>query len=125
MTDPAVVLVADDDEDILLLVSARLAREGYEIVQARDGAQALALALQRQPAVAVLDVSMPALDGFEVLERIRSDERLAGVRVVLLTARAQEQDVRLGYELGADRYIPKPFSPAELAAAVAELVAAG
>ena len=123
MSDPAVVLVADDDEDILLLITARLRRDGYEIVQARDGVEALAAARERRPDLAVLDIGMPGLDGLEVLGKIRADKHIAGTRVLLLTAKAQEQDVRRGYAGGADAYMKKPFSPAELAAKVAELIA--
>ena len=120
---PAVVLVADDDEDILLLVTARLRREGYEIVPARDGEEALSAARERRPDLAVLDIGMPGLDGLEVLSAIRADPELAGTRVLLLTAKAQEQDVRRGYSAGADGYMKKPFSPSDLAAKVAELLA--
>jgi DNA-binding response OmpR family regulator len=118
------VLVADDDEDILLLVTARLSRDGYEIVQARDGEEALAVARARRPRVAVVDVGMPGLDGLEVVAAIRADPELAGIRLLLLTAKAQEQDVRRGYEAGGDAYMKKPFSPAELAAKVRELAGA-
>ena len=116
------VLVADDDEDILLLVTTRLRRDGFDVVSARDGNEALALALEHRPAVAVLDIGMPGLGGLEVLERIRSDESLRGMRVLLLTAKAQESDVRRGYAAGADAYMRKPFSPAELSARVRELM---
>ena len=115
------VLVADDDEDILLLVSTRLRRDGFEIIEARDGDEALALVREHVPTVAVLDIGMPGLDGLAVLEAIRGSDELAGVRVLLLTAKAQEQDVRRGFEAGADAYVKKPFSPAELSAKVREL----
>ncbi len=121
MSDPR-VLVADDDEDILLLVTTRLRRDGFDVVSARDGNEALALALEHRPAVAVLDIGMPGLGGLEVLARIRSDESLQGMRILLLTAKAQESDVRRGYAAGADAYVRKPFSPAELSARVRELV---
>ena len=117
-----VVLVADDDDDILLLVTTRLKRDGYEIVAARNGTDALALARQHSPRVAVLDIGMPGLDGVEVLRRIRADESLRETRVLLLTAKAQESDVRRGYAGGADAYVKKPFSPAELSAKVSELL---
>jgi len=117
-----VVVVAEDDEDILRLVATRLERDGYEVVQTRDGAQALGAVRERLPALALLDVSMPALDGLEVLARIRGDEQLAGIRVVLLTAMAQEHDVRRAFEAGADGYVRKPFSLAELSEKVAELI---
>jgi DNA-binding response OmpR family regulator len=116
------VLVADDDEDILLLVTTRLARDGYEIVSAARGDRALELARERRPRLAVLDVGMPGLDGFEVLERIRADAELQDTRVLLLTAKAQESDVRRGYDAGADAYVKKPFSPAELSARVRALL---
>ena len=116
-----VVLVADDDDDILLLVTTRLKRDGYEIVSARNGTDALELARRHSPRVAVLDVGMPGMDGLEVLAAIRADDSLAGTRVLLLTAKAQESDVRRGYEAGADAYVNKPFSPAELAELVKSL----
>jgi DNA-binding response OmpR family regulator len=116
------VLVADDDEDILLLVTTRLSRDGFDVVSARDGNEALALALEHRPAVAVLDIGMPGLGGLEVLARIRSDESLQGMRILLLTAKAQESDVRRGYAAGADAYVRKPFSPLELSARVRELM---
>jgi DNA-binding response OmpR family regulator len=116
------LLVADDDEDILMLVQATLAGAGYEVVVARDGARALALVRERTPAAAVLDIAMPEVDGLEVLAEIRADPATAGLPVVLLSARAQEADVARGYELGASKYIRKPFSPRELRAAVEELV---
>jgi DNA-binding response OmpR family regulator len=116
------VLVAEDDADILLLVTTRLARDGFEVMSARNGVDALALARERRPSVAVLDVSMPGLDGLEVLERIRSDEQLRGMRVLLLTAKAQESDTRRGFAAGADAYVRKPFSPADLSARVRALL---
>jgi DNA-binding response OmpR family regulator len=115
-----VVLVADDDDDILLLVTTRLTRDGFEVVSARSGVEALALALEHKPRVAVLDV-MPGLDGLEVLTAIRAADELRRTRVLLLTAKAQESDVRRGYDSGADAYVKKPFSPAELAGRVREL----
>jgi CheY-like chemotaxis protein len=122
VSERPLVVVAEDDEDILRLVATRLDRDGYEIVQARDGAQALAAVRERRPALVLLDVSMPALDGIEVLTRIRGDEALAGTRVLLLTAMAQEADVRRAFDAGADGYVRKPFSLAELSEKVAELM---
>ncbi|HLX31532.1 MAG TPA: response regulator [Gaiellaceae bacterium] len=122
MSERALVVVAEDDEDILRLVTRRLERDGYEVRQARDGAQALGAARDHRPALVLLDVSMPVLDGLEVLRRIRGDESLAGIRVVLLTAMAQEQDVRRAFEAGADGYIRKPFGLTELSAKVAQVL---
>jgi DNA-binding response OmpR family regulator len=119
------VLVADDDNDILLLVTTRLRRDGFEVTAARDGDEALALAREQRPRVAVLDIGMPGLDGLEVLAAIRADEHLRDVRVLLLTAKAQESDVRRGYAAGADAYVRKPFSPSELSMRVRRLIDEG
>jgi DNA-binding response OmpR family regulator len=117
------VLIADDDEDILVLLRTVLERSGHEVVEAHDGAAALALAGERRPDLAVLDISMPELDGLEVLRRLRADAETSQLPVVLLTARAQEADVALGFETGASAYMRKPFSPRELSQRVAELLA--
>ena len=116
------VLVADDDDDILLLVTTRLRRDGFEVVQASSGDEALRLAREKRPRLAVLDIGMPGLDGLEVLEQIRADDELRDMRVLLLTAKAQESDVRRGYEAGADGYVRKPFSPSDLSARVRALL---
>jgi DNA-binding response OmpR family regulator len=112
--DPKTILVADDDRDILELVAFRLERAGYEVLTAGDGEQALATARERQPALAVLDVMMPKLTGYEVVKAMRADEGTSRIPVILLTARVQEADVSRGFEAGADDYIRKPFSPQEL-----------
>jgi len=116
------VLVAEDDEDILLLVTTRLQRDGFEVVTARSGAEALELARERKPDIAVLDIGMPPPDGVEVVRRIRDDAELRSTRLLLLTAKAQESDVRRGLEAGADAYLTKPFSPADLSARVRALL---
>jgi DNA-binding response OmpR family regulator len=116
------VVVADDDEDILSLVRLSLGARGYDVEVARNGSAALELLRRRPAAAAVLDIAMPGLDGLEVLTRVRGDPRIAELPVVLLSARAQESDVARGYEVGASKYIRKPFSPRELVAALDELV---
>jgi two-component system, OmpR family, response regulator MtrA len=122
MSSAPVVVVADDEEDILLLVETILMNAGYDVVRTRDGAQALAEIRSRRPQLAVLDLSMPELDGLEVLRHVRSDPELAETPVVLLTARAQEADVAAGYAEGASKYVRKPFKPSELVALANELV---
>jgi DNA-binding response OmpR family regulator len=112
------VLVADDDPDILDLVRYRLERSGYEVATARDGLEAVRLAGELAPSLAVLDVMMPSLNGFEVTRRLREDPATREIPVILLTARAQESDVQEGFAAGADDYIRKPFSPRELSARV-------
>jgi DNA-binding response OmpR family regulator len=108
------VLVADDDPDILALVRFRLERDGYEVLSAPDGETALDLALARTPDIAVLDVMMPRLDGYEVTRRLREHGPTTGIPIILLTARVQEPDLERGFEAGADDYVTKPFSPQAL-----------
>ena len=126
MRDAApLVVVADDAGDILALVQTALTRAGYEVVTAGDGEAALRLIRERRPALALLDVSMPKLDGLGVLVQVREDPLLAGLPVILLSALAQESDVERGYSLGASKYVRKPFSPRELVSIVGEILRAG
>ena len=109
-----VVLVADDEEDIRELIVFRLENSGYTVIEAHDGAEALELARNEQPDLAVLDVMMPKMDGYELTQRLREDEATSRMPIILLTARTQEADVQHGFDAGADDYIRKPFSPEEL-----------
>jgi DNA-binding response OmpR family regulator len=117
-TDQKIVLAADDDEDILELITFRLERSGYTVVQARDGEEAWNLAQTQTPDLAVLDVMMPKLDGFELTRRLRAKPETERMPIILLTARAQDADVQQGFDAGADDYLRKPFSPQELRARV-------
>ena len=117
-TEQATVLVADDDPDILELVAFRLGRAGYGVLKAADGAEALRLIEEQQPDLAVLDVMMPRMTGYDVIARMRENEATEKIPVILLTARVQEADVARGCEVGADDYVKKPFSPQELRARV-------
>ena len=117
------VLVADDDEDILALVSLQLERGNMDVIQARDGDEALALAEERLSDLAVLDVMMPGLNGYEVVKRLRATEQAGSMPLILLTARAGGGDASYGYQVGADDYIKKPLSPAELRERVDALLA--
>jgi DNA-binding response OmpR family regulator len=116
--DLPLVLAADDDEDILELLVFRLERSGYSVLQARDGEEALELARQAKPDLAVLDVTMPKLDGFELTRRLRAEEVTRRMPIILLTARTQDADLERGFDTGADDYLRKPFSPQELSARV-------
>ena len=116
--DRPVVLVADDDDDIRDLVAFRLDRAGYEVLRAGDGQEALDLAKEHRPDLAVLDVMMPKLTGYDVTRELRADPATSRIPVILLTARVQEADVARGFEAGADDYVKKPFSPQELKARV-------
>jgi DNA-binding response OmpR family regulator len=129
MSDPAsaadqpVILAADDDDDILQLVAFRLGRSGYRVLQAHDGEQALALAMEHEPDLAVLDVMMPKMGGLEVARRLRAAEATSRMPIIMLTARAQDSDVQGGFDAGADDYLRKPFSPKELRMRVQALLA--
>jgi DNA-binding response OmpR family regulator len=114
-TTPAnTVLVVDDEQDILDLVRFRLEHDGFRVITASDGQTGLALAQKEHPDLCILDVMMPKLTGLEVLAHLRADPATSGTRVILLTSRGQDADVDRGFELGAQDYVTKPFSPKEL-----------
>ena len=113
------LLTADDDLDVLSLVAALLEQSGYDVVSARDGAEALTLVREQAPDLAILDVMMPKLDGYQVTRRIRDGGGATRrMPIILLTARVQDADVARGFEAGASEYMTKPFSPHDLRARV-------
>jgi DNA-binding response OmpR family regulator len=117
------VLVADDDEDLLTLVQVTLEKAGLAVSSVGDGEAALRSALERPPQLAVLDVAMPGLDGLQLTRRLRANQRTRAIPILLVSARAQEDDVQLGFAAGASSYLPKPFTPAQLVSRVEELLA--
>ena len=117
-SDTTTVLIAEDEADIRALVTFRLERAGYTVLAAADGEHALEIALEQRPDLAILDVMMPKINGFDLTRRIRSEETIADTPVILLTASVQEHAVKEGFEAGANDYIRKPFSPQELLAGV-------
>ena len=119
----ALIVVADDDVDIRDLVEFKLAALGHQIVTVADGSSAVEACRETQPDLAVLDIMMPGLTGLEAVRELRSTPALKDIPVILLTARAQHSDVQTGFDLGADDYITKPFSPKELASRVEALLA--
>ena len=119
---PTRILIADDDPTTLTLLRTTLRNYGMDCRIAEEGEQALALIRSAPPDVAILDVVMPNLDGFEVLAAVRNDRSLRHVRVMLLTAMQQEADIVRGFALGADDYVLKPFSPVEVVARLKRLV---
>jgi two-component system, OmpR family, alkaline phosphatase synthesis response regulator PhoP len=114
------ILVAEDDPDLALGLKNNLEIEGYDVRVARDGAEALALALQWQPALLVLDLVMPKMDGMRVLRELREHD--ARIAVLILTARGEEADKVRGLKLGADDYVTKPFGLLELLARIESLL---
>jgi DNA-binding response OmpR family regulator len=118
----ATVLVCDDQPVLRELVRAALADGDYEIFEATDAGESLRLAREIRPAVVILDLVLPGRSGLDVLADLRRDPALAETRVVLCSAGMRNVDSRVVDSLAADRYLPKPFSPAELAAMVEELI---
>jgi two-component system phosphate regulon response regulator PhoB len=108
------VLIVDDEADIVALVTFHLARAGYRVSTASNGRDALAAARQERPALIVLDLMLPGVSGYEVLEQLRASEVTRDIAVLMLTARREEPDRIRGLSLGADDYLTKPFSPQEL-----------
>jgi two-component system phosphate regulon response regulator PhoB len=108
------VLVVDDEADILALVTYHLAKSGYRVSTAATGPEALRAARDEHPALIVLDLMLPGMSGFEVLEQLRADAATSGIAVLMLTARRDEPDRIRGLSIGADDYLTKPFSPQEL-----------
>lgn len=117
------ILIADDEPNILISLEFLMKREGYDVALARDGQEALDAARAARPALLLLDVMMPRKTGFEVLQELRADEALRGLKVLMLTAKGRETDVAKGMALGADAYMTKPFSTRELVDKVRELLA--
>ena len=119
------IIIADDEEHLGYMVKFKLEKSGYEVVWKMDGHSVLESVQKEKPDLVILDVMMPGLTGFEVLEKIKSDENLKSIPVVLLSAKTQETDIVKGINLGAADYIIKPFRPAELLARVQRLIPTG
>jgi DNA-binding response OmpR family regulator len=117
------ILIADDEPNIVISLEFLMKREGYQVLVARDGVAALEAIRRERPALVLLDVMMPGKTGFEVCAEVRADESLAGVKIVMLTAKGRDTDVAQGLGVGADAYVTKPFSTRDLAAKVKELLA--
>ena len=115
MAARALILVVDDEEPIRQLASLYLEKEGFQVACATDGPEAIEMAHRQRPALVVLDVMLPTIDGFEVCRRLRQDSE---VPILMLTARNEDVDKIVGLELGADDYLTKPFNPREMVARV-------
>ena len=112
------ILVVDDEQDLVKLVRYNLEKDGYKVVTASNGEDALFLARKERPELVVLDLMLPGIDGLEVCKKLKADPELANTAIVMLTAKGEEVDITLGLKLGADDYVTKPFSPKELVARV-------
>lgn len=116
------VLVVDDDPMVTRLVRINLELEDFQVEEAWDGNTALRMMRENPPAVLVLDIMMPRMDGWEILRQVREDPRLKDLPVVLLTAKVQDEDMARGWRMGADGYITKPFNPVGLADILREVL---
>ena len=125
MADRRRVLVVDDEPDVLLLCRVNLEFEGYEVMEASDGVEAMSRVRERRPDVILLDVMMPRMDGWQVLTELKADEALQDIPVVMLTAKVQDQDQIRGWSSGASEYITKPFSPLSLSQVLEDVLADG
>ncbi len=117
------VLVVDDEEDIISLLHATLGNDDRcQVLSASDGEEALNIIYQKKPDLIFLDILMPKMDGYEVCQKLKSDPATAHIKIIMLTALAQEFDRRKAVEVGADRYFTKPFSPTALLKTVEEVL---
>ena len=117
------VLIADDEPNIVVSLSFMMRREGYEVLVAREGTEALDTIRRERPALVLLDAMMPGLTGFDVCEAVRADAAVRDTRILMLTAKGRETDVARGLGAGADAYVTKPFSTRELVAKVRDMLA--
>ncbi len=116
------ILVADDEPNIVISLEYLLKREGYNVVIARDGQEAVDAILREQPDLVLLDVMMPKKTGFEVCQEVRGIESVQATKILMLTAKGRDTDVAKGVALGADAYMTKPFATRELVQKVAEML---
>ena len=118
----ATILIVDDEPDVVEIVRFRLERDGHSVITAADGQTGLMTALTRSPDLVILDVMMPGIDGFEVLRRMKNDERTADTPVIMLTAKTDFPSVAQGWNMDVDNYVTKPFDVNELGKAVADVL---
>jgi DNA-binding response OmpR family regulator len=118
----AKILIVDDESTIRFLITATLEDEGYELFEAADGREAVALVADVQPDVIILDVMMPGITGYELCAKLKREPATRGIVIIMLTAKGQERDRRHSEQAGADYYLRKPFSPIELSALVASIL---
>jgi DNA-binding response OmpR family regulator len=118
------ILIVDDEPNIVVSLEWLMNREGFETLVAGDGEAALAAVERGAPDLVILDVMLPTMNGFEVCQRIRSDPRWNGVKILILSAKGRDTEVAKGLGLGADAYVTKPFSTKDLVAQIKQMVGA-
>lgn len=116
------ILIVDDEPDLVHMISNRLKASGYEVLSALDGQAGLALAKATRPDLIILDLMLPRMDGYKVCSYIKKDSRYSKIPILLFSAKAQEEDIKMGAEAGADAYIVKPFDAQALLDKIKELL---
>ncbi|UJS16597.1 MAG: response regulator [Candidatus Jettenia sp.] len=112
------ILIVDDEQDLVKLIRYHLEKDGYKVLSASNGEDALFMARRERPELVVLDLMLPGIDGLEVCKKLKTTPELTTIAIVMLTAKGEESDITVGLKLGADDYITKPFSPKELIARI-------
>ncbi len=119
------ILIVDDDPDIVLMVGTRLKAHSYEIISAIDGQTGYDMAQKEKPDLIILDLMLPKMDGYKVCALLKRDYRYAKIPILMFTAKAQQEDMKLAEEMGADAFMAKPFRAEDLLAKIRELLPAG
>jgi phosphate regulon transcriptional regulator PhoB len=112
------ILIVEDEKDIVKMLDYNLKKEGFKVLSASDGEDALDAAVSKRPDLILLDLMLPGMDGLEVCKKLKSEQKTSSMPIIMLTAKGQESDKVVGLELGADDYVTKPFSPRELLARI-------
>ncbi len=116
------ILIVDDERDLVETLTFRLEANDYQVISANDGQEGLDKAKREQPDLIILDLILPKMDGYKVCGLLKSDARYNKIPIIMFTARAQESDMKMGEEVGADAYVTKPFEPQTLLGKIAELL---
>ncbi|MFH1442229.1 MAG: response regulator [Candidatus Omnitrophota bacterium] len=120
--DKEKILIVEDEVALSEMIKLRLEKNGYEVISAFDGVQALEMARQQNPSLIILDLMLPKIDGYKVCRMLKFDEKYKKIPIIMFTARVQESDKKLGEQVGADAYITKPFDPETLLSKIKELL---
>ena len=122
MSEKKKILVVEDEQELVKAIQIRLGQAGYEVLFAYDGMEALDKARKEKPDLIILDLMLPKMDGYKVSALLKRDEKYKKIPIIMLTARAQDSDEKLGFEVGADAYITKPFQHEIVLAKISELL---
>ncbi|MFA6430901.1 MAG: response regulator [Candidatus Margulisiibacteriota bacterium] len=116
------ILIVDDEPDVLELLKKLFSSEGFSVITASDGQSALELARKEKPSLIILDIMLPKMDGYVVARMLKFDENFSRIPIIILSAKIQEKDKQLGFEMGVDEYLTKPFDPEALLKKAREII---